>query len=419
MPNRSQPGGRFAPDAADANATEAAGAGAGAGADATATATASASRAPRLLDELRRALRGMHYSFSTEQQYVQWVRDFVRFHAMRHPRGMGRTEVEAYLTHLAADRNVAPATHRQALSALLFLYRRLLGIDLPWLEEIGRPRIKRRLPVVLSIDQVLALLRAFPDEPPELLLVAQLLYGTGMRITEALRLRIKDLDFSHRTIIVREGKGGKDRALMLPESLRQPLRAQLIRSGALWRRDREAQRAGVWMPDALERKYPRAGQTWAWHWLFPQAGALAIDPRSGLERRHHLPDQRFQRAFRKAVAAAGVPAQATPHTLRHCFATHLLQRGQDIRTVQALLGHANVSTTMIYTHVLKVGGGGVRSPLDALMPSAPYAAAEHHRTAPAEDDGRHEDDGDGHFVRQPAARYVVTPLPRSAARQHL
>jgi integron integrase len=374
---------------------------------ATAATAAGACRPPRLLDELRRALRGMHYSFSTEQQYVQWVRDFVRFHAMRHPREMGRAEVEAYLTHLAADRNVAPATHRQALSALLFLYRRLLGIDLPWLEEIGRPRIKRRLPVVLSIDQVLALLRAFPDDPPELLLVAQLLYGTGMRIAEALRLRVKDLDFSHRTIIVREGKGGKDRALMLPEALRRPLRDQLMRANALWRRDRQAERAGVWMPDALDRKYPRAGQTWAWHWVFPQAGALTIDPRSGLERRHHLPDQRFQRAFRKAVIASGVPAQATPHTLRHCFATHLLQRGQDIRTVQALLGHADVSTTMIYTHVLKVGGGGVRSPLDALLPAS--AASPPRQGAPDDDD---------RFLRQPAARYVVTPTtPLTSAPQ--
>jgi integron integrase len=299
---------------------------------------------------------------------VQWVRDFVRFHGMRHPREMGRSEVEAYLVHLAADREVAPATHRQALSALLFLYRRLLGIDLPWLDEIGRPRVKRRLPVVLTIEQVLALLRAFADEP-ELQLVAQLLYGTGMRIAEALRLRVKDLDFSHRTIIVREGKGGKDRALMLPDSLRSPLRAQLARSRALWERDRAARRAGVWMPDALERKYPRAGYAWQWHWVFAHS-ALAVDPRSGLERRHHMPDQRFQRAFRKAVDRAGVvPAQATPHTLRHCFATHLLQRGQDIRTVQALLGHADVSTTMIYTHVLKVGGGAVRSPLDSLPPA--------------------------------------------------
>jgi integrase len=186
-------------------------------------------RAPRLLEELRRVLRAGHYSLSTEQQYVQWVRDFVRFHGMRHPREMGAAEVQAYLTHLAADRGVAPATHRQALSALLFLFRRVLGCQLPWLDETGRPRVKRRLPVVLTPDEVLALLAALADEP-EMHLIAQMLYGTGMRIMEALRLRVKDVDFAHRTIIVREGKGGKDRALMLPDALRSPLREQLARS---------------------------------------------------------------------------------------------------------------------------------------------------------------------------------------------
>jgi integron integrase len=401
------------------------------------------SRQPGLFEEMRRALRAMHYSYRTEQQYLQWARDFVRFHAMRHPREMGRGEVEAYLTHLAADRNVAPATHRQALSALLFLYRRLLGIDLPWLDEIGRPRVKRRLPVVLSVDEVMALLDAFADDP-ELQLVAQLLYGTGMRISEALRLRVKDVDFAHRTIIVREGKGGKDRALMLPEALRRPLRKQLHHSHELWLRDRQAGRAGVWMPAALDRKYPRAGQSWPWHWVFPQP-APALDPRAGLLRRHHLLDQRFSRAFRKAVAAAEVAAQCTPHTLRHCFATHLLQRGQDIRTVQDLLGHADVSTTMIYTHVLKVGGGAVRSPLDTLAAALPRASkppqaqrsgtnnnnnnnatatAGRRRDAPStrhhddddasaagedDDDHNNNDDAPPFFgVREPEVRYIVS-----------
>jgi integron integrase len=332
-------------------------------------------KAPRLLDEVRRVVRAMHYSLSTEQQYVHWVRDYVRFHGLRHPREMGAAEVQAYLTHLAADRGVAPATHRQALSALLFLYRRVFECDLPWLSQIGSPRVKRRLPVVLSQDEVSALLHELArDDDPQMLLLAQLLYGTGMRMAEALGLRVKDVDFAHRTLIVREGKGGKDRALMLPDTLHVPLRAQLARSRVLWEKDRAVGRPGVSMPDALARKYPRASQTWAWHWVFPQA-TLSRDPRSGIERRHHLYDQRFQRAFKRALLALGLTPLATPHTLRHCFATHLLQRGQDIRTVQSLLGHADVSTTMIYTHVLKVGGGAVRSPLDTLLPHSTVMVA--------------------------------------------
>jgi integron integrase len=362
-------------------------------------------RAPRLLDELRRALRAAHYSLSTEQQYVQWVRDYVRFHGRRHPREMGGADVQAYLTHLAADRQVAPATHRQALSALLFLYRRVLNCQLPWLDEIGRPRVKRRLPAVLSRQQVLAVLRELAivagDAGPgseDLALVGQLLYGTGMRITEALRLRVKDIDFSRRTIIVREGKGGKDRALMLPDALREPLRAQLARANRIWRNDRAAGRGGVWLPDALARKYPRAACSWAWHWVFPQA-CVSVDPRSdgggGVERRHHQQDQRFQRAFKKALGRAGITLPATPHTLRHCFATHLLQRGQDIRTVQDLLGHADVSTTMIYTHVLKVGGGAVVSPLDTLLPPSPLLPLSPARTALGPGPAGAGRDGDG------------------------
>jgi integron integrase len=358
-------------------------------------------RAPRLLEALRRALRAAHYSLSTEQQYVHWVRDYVRFHGLRHPRDMGAAEMQAYLTHLAADRDVAPATHRQALSALLFLYRRVLDCQMPWLAEIGSPRVKRRLPVVLSQTQVLAVLRELAAADgrigtmagsQDLSLIGRLLYGTGMRIAEALRLRVKDVDFARRTIIVREGKGGKDRALMLPETLRDPLRQQMAFAHTLWAKDRAAGRAGVWMPDALARKYPRAAQSWTWHWVFPQPG-LSQDPRTGVERRHHQQDQRFQRAFKKAAAAAGLSTQATPHTLRHCFATHLLQRGQDIRTVQDLLGHADVSTTMIYTHVLKVGGGGVRSPLDSLADTLIEPGFS--------------SDGSTHEVREPPARYAV------------
>lgn len=316
----------------------------------------------RLLDQLRERIRYLHYTISTEQTYVYWVKAFIRFHRLRHPAEMGRVEIEAFLSWLANERHVAVATHKQALSALLFLYGKVLGVDLPWMNDIGRPRTKRRLPVVLTPDEVARLLGLIAGEHR---LFAQLLYGTGMRINEGLQLRVKDIDFERRTVIVREGKGGKDRAVMLPESLVRPLREQLARARVLWADDCRCGRAGVEMPDALTRKYPRASASWAWFWVFPQAD-VSVDPRSGVVRRHHLYDQTFQRAFKRAVTRTGLTKLATPHTLRHSFATALLQSGNDIRTVQDLLGHADVATTMIYTHVLKVGGGGVRSPMDAL-----------------------------------------------------
>lgn len=319
-------------------------------------------RAVRLLDQLRERIRYLHYSLRTEDVYVHWCRTFIRFHGIRHPAEMGGPEVEAFLSWLSNERKVAASTHRQALSALLFLYGKVLGVALPWMEEIGRPKVQRRLPVVLSRDEVVAVLQALEGEHR---LLAQLLYGTGMRITEGLQLRVKDLDFAHGALVVREGKGSKDRVVMLPQSLVPGLQAQLRAARVLWLRDQEQGKGGVFMPDALERKYPRAGSSWAWFWVFPQA-EHATDPRSGVVRRHHHYDQTFQRAFKRAVAIAGIAKPATPHTLRHCFATHLLQSGYDIRTVQELLGHSDVATTMIYTHVLKVGGGGVRSPLDAL-----------------------------------------------------
>jgi integron integrase len=291
------------------------------------------------------------------------VKAFIRFHRLRHPAGMGRAEIEAFLSWLTNERRVAVSTHKQALSALLFLYGKVLGVDLPWMNDIGRPRTTRRLPVVLSPDEVERLFALMEGEHR---LFAQLLYGTGMRLTEGLRLRVKDVDFEHLTLIVREGKGRKDRALMLPQSLVSPLRDQMARARVLWDDDRRSGRAGVEMPDALARKYPRADASWAWFWVFPQA-EHAVAPRTGVVRRHHMYDQTFQRAFQRASRRAGLHKPATPHTLRHSFATALLQSGYDIRTVQELLGHADVSTTMIYTHVLKVGGGGVRSPLDALL----------------------------------------------------
>ncbi len=323
--------------------------------------------APRLLDQVRERVRYLHYSLRTEQAYVHWVRAFVRFHGLRHPKTMGHAEVEAFLAWLSAERGVSVSTHRQALSALLFLYQQVFGQSLPWMQAIGRPARKPRLPVVLSVDEVRAVL-ALLDGVHGVL--ARLLYGTGLRITEALQLRAKDVDFEQRTIVVRAGKGGKDRVVMLPAALAPALRAQLQRARALWQADVQAGRAGVQMPDALERKYPRAGASWAWFWVFPQAEHSTC-PRTGVVRRHHLYDQTFQRAFARAVRQAGITRPATPHTLRHSFATHLLQSGTDIRTVQELLGHSDVSTTMIYTHVLKVAAGGTRSPLDALAaPSA-------------------------------------------------
>ena len=282
---------------------------------------------------------------------------------MQHPRDIGAPGAEAFLSMLATERKVSASTHNQALSALLFLYREVLSINLPWLNDINRPAHKRRIPGVLTKDEVAGVL-AHMDGPTALL--ARLLYGTGMRLMEGMRLRIKDVDFDRHVIIVREAKGGKDRVVMLPRSLAPALRIQLLAARSQWEADRQAQRDGVEVPHALETKYPKVGYTWGWFWMFPSS-TLSIDPRSGVERRHHLYEDRVQRALKKAVALAGVCKPVSVHTLRHSFATHLLQSGTDIRTVQELLGHSDVSTTMIYTHVLKVAAGGTSSPLDSLM----------------------------------------------------
>ncbi len=335
------------------------------GVPALAPPVAAAAPQRRLLDQLREQLRYLHYSLRTEEAYVHWVRAFVRWSGMRHPRQMGAAEVQAFLAWLATERRVSVSTHRQALAALLFLYQKVFGLQLPWMQALDRPQRKPRLPVVLSMAEVRAVLTLLDGTHAVL---GQLLYGTGMRITEALQLRSKDVDFERAVIVVRDGKAGKDRAVMLPASLAPALKTQLRRAHGLWQADTRAGRGGVQMPDALDRKYPRAGASWAWFWVFPQA-TLSVDPRSGIERRHHLYDQTFQRDFKRAVQSAGITRPATPHTLRHAFATHLLQAGTDIRTVQKLLGHSDVSTTMIYTHVLEVAGGAVRSPLDALLPA--------------------------------------------------
>lgn len=322
---------------------------------------------PRLLTQVRDRIRFHHYALSTEKAYVHWIRFFIRFHGLRHPETMGGAEVEAFLTHLATERNVSASTHRQALSAILFLYKDVLKIELPWMAQIGRPRAQQRLPEVLTVNEVMRTLSRLRGEHATL---AKLLYGTGMRILEGMRLRTKDIDFDRGAIIVRETKGGKDRVVMLPRSLRDELKQQLRLSHAIWEADRAAKLPGVEMPHALSVKYPRAGESWGWHWVFPQA-AVSTDPRTSVRRRHHAYPQTFRRALTVALRAAGVTKPATVHTMRHSFATHLLQSGADIRTVQTLLGHADVSTTMIYTHVLKIAGGAP-SPLDALDFNAPF-----------------------------------------------
>ena len=328
----------------------------------------------RLLEQMREVLRYRHYSLKTEQAYVYWVRFFVRWHGrhgpMRHPRSMGGAEVTQFLTMLANERHVSVSTHNQALSALLFLYREVLAIDLPWLTEVQRPTRPRRIPCVLTTTEVASLLGAMDGG---MALLAKLLYGTGMRLMEGLRLRIKDVDFDRHVIIVREAKGGKDRVVMLPRSLHEALKAQVVQARAVWTHDRDVGAAGVAVPDALAVKYPDLGRRWGWFWVFP-APRLSIDPRSRIERRHHLFEERLQRAIKLASATAQIAKPVSVHTLRHSFATHLLQAGTDIRTVQELLGHSDVSTTMIYTHVLKVAAGGTASPLDALAAQSAFTA---------------------------------------------
>ena len=394
----------------------------------------------RLLDLLRQQIRYMHYSLRTEEAYVHWVRAFIRYHGLRHPAELSGSDVEAFLTWLAAERQVAPSTHKQALSALLFLYQKVLRLPVPWMDEIGRPQRQARLPVVLSHDEITRVFAALEllspaSEGTVHTLLARLLYGTGMRLMEGLRLRVKDIEFDRRAIVVREGKGGKDRVVMLPVSLEAPLRAQLAQAHTLWAADRAAGVAGVQLPNALARKYQRAAESWAWFWVFPQS-ALSVDPRSRpfgdplaadapVKRRHHLYDQSFQRPFKRALQQAGIHKPASPHTLRHSFATHLLLAGYDIRTVQELLGHANVSTTMIYTHVLNLGGGAVRSPLDHLssmgaapgmagMPQVPPVAAAHAKP-PAVPSLPSLPTRSGRYAREPDPPCYFTPPASSTA----
>ncbi|MBE7420070.1 MAG: integron integrase [Burkholderiaceae bacterium] len=316
----------------------------------------------QLLDALRSAVRVRHYSIRTEYAYVDWVRRFVAFHGRRHPARLGPAEVQAFLTHLAVERTVASTTQNQAKSALLFLYREVLGVQLPWLDEIIGAKQSQRLPVVLTPGEARALLAEMSGTMG---LLASLLYGTGLRLIEALRLRVKDVEFLRRELVVRSGKGAKDRVTVLPENLLLPLQAHLAHVRALHQRDLAAGHGRVWLPDALAVKYPSAPRAWGWQWVFPST-VRAVDPRSGAEHRHHLNESSVQKAIAGAARRAGIVKPCSPHVLRHSFATHLLQAGYDIRTVQELLGHADVKTTMIYTHVLNRGGRGVRSPLDAM-----------------------------------------------------
>jgi len=317
---------------------------------------------PKLLDRVRDRIRRKGYSIRTEKSYAHWIRRFILFHDKRHPQEMGAPEVEAFLTSLAVERDVAAATQNLALSAILFLYREVLEMPLPWLDGIERAKKPARLPTVLTQAETAALLARTEGAAG---LMLRLLYGTGMRLMECVRLRVKDVDFAMRQIVVRDGKGGKDRVTMLPDALAGPLRAQLAAAQALHAADLALGLGAVWLPDALAKKYPNAATSWGWQYVFPARG-ISVDPRSGERRRHHADEKLLQRAVRRAAEAAGIAKPVSPHVLRHSFATHLLQSGHDIRTVQELLGHSDVSTTMIYTHVLNKGGRGVTSPLDRL-----------------------------------------------------
>jgi integron integrase len=317
---------------------------------------------PRLLDRVRREIRVRHYSIRTESSYVDWIRRFIIFNDRRHPSELGASEVMAFLTHLAVERSVAPSTQAQAKSAILFLYRVVLNATLPWLDEVVAASSPRRLPVVLTVPEVRSILQQMNGSVG---LVCALLYGTGMRLIEGLRLRVKDVEFSRREVLVRDGKGGKDRVTVLPENLIAPLQEQIAKARALHQRDLSAGFGAVWLPGALDAKYPGASKQWGWQWVFPSTTRSA-DPRTGRVHRHHLNEASVQKAMGLAARRAGIAKPCSPHVLRHSFATHLLQSGYDIRTVQELLGHSDVSTTMIYTHVLNRGGRGVRSPLDQI-----------------------------------------------------
>jgi len=315
---------------------------------------------PRLLDSVRAEIHLRHYSYRTEKAYVDWIRRFILFHGKRHPSDMGGEEIRSFLSHLANQRQVAAATQAQALAALLFLYKRVMNVDLPWLDNVVRAHRPKRLPTVLTQDEARKVVAHLCGVH---WLIGGLLYGSGLRLLEALRLRVKDVDFYHRRLLVRDGKGSKDRVTILPAALVEPLQTHLKTVRILHEHAIERGFGGVELPHALDRKYPRANLQWGWQYVFP-ASQPSRDPRSGRSRRHHVHEESVQRQVRRAAHAAGIEKPVSPHTFRHSFATHLLESGADIRTVQELLGHKDVSTTQIYTHVLNRGGIAARSPLD-------------------------------------------------------
>jgi integron integrase len=314
----------------------------------------------KLMDQVRDELRLKHYSLRTEYSYCDWIERFIRFHHLRHPKEMGEMEVSSFLTQLARDGRVAAATQNQALSALLFLYKHVLKQEMGWLDNVERVKRPARAPVVLTRDEVHKIFAHLHGMPR---LMARLLYGSGLRLMECVRLRVKDIDFGYARITVREGKGGKDRVTMLPANLVPGLERHLQKVKAQHEQDIDDGFGYVYLPDALTRKFPSAACEWGWQYVFPSS-RTSLDPRTAMRRRHHIDENVLQIAIKKAVRAAGLNKPATCHTLRHSFATHLLENGYDIRTVQELLGHKDVSTTMIYTHVLNRPGIGVKSPLD-------------------------------------------------------
>lgn len=314
----------------------------------------------RLLEQVREAIRTRHYSIRTEEAYIRWTREYILFCGKRHPAELGAREVSAFISHLAVGRKVAASTQTQALSALLFLYREVLALPIGWVDDVERAKKPKRLPVVFTREEARAVLSCLRDEP---WLMASLLYGAGLRLMECVRLRVKDLDLARSQITVRDGKGGRDRVTVLPASLVEPLKRQLERAAALHELDLREGFGRAYLPYALARKYPAADREWCWQYVFP-ARHRSRDPRSGREQRHHIAETALQKAVRRAVGAAGVAKPGSCHTFRHSFATHMLEAGYDIRTVQELLGHASVETTQLYTHVLNKGGRGVRSPLD-------------------------------------------------------
>jgi len=324
--------------------------------------TRSQDKAPKLLEQVREVIRTRHYSLRTEGTYLGWIRRFILFHGKRHPREMGRQEVQQFLSHLAVEGHVAASTQSQALSAILFLYQQVLKQDIGWLDEVVRAKQPHRVPVVLTQDEVAAVLRHLSGTT---WIMATLLYGSGLRLMECLRLRVKDVDFFYNQIVVRDGKGRRDRVTLLPQNIKMPLQRHLQDVHQLHAQDLQAGAGHVYLPYALERKYPNANHEWVWQYVFP-AAQPSRDPRTGIVRRHHVHKLVLQRAVQAAVRQASLSKEASCHTLRHSFATHLLAAGYDIRTVQELLGHKDVRTTMIYTHVLNRGGRGVKSPADLL-----------------------------------------------------